>query len=110
MIRSDRGKRPGDASRPSLEGQPRRQTSTGTIQIKVAGSPLTQEPGSETDKPQRTGLLGRKPRNKDLATPEAVRAKRTLLIIQQRRAWEKDAGRAMSLQERSAFNRNAGLR
>jgi len=48
-------------------------------------------------------------RNRDQATPEAIRAKKTLLIIQQRRQWEKDNGRAMTQGERAAFNRNAGL-
>lgn len=48
-------------------------------------------------------------RNRDQATPEAVRAKRTLLIIQERRKWEKDNGRAMTQAERAAFNRNSGL-
>lgn len=48
-------------------------------------------------------------RNRDQATPEAVRAKKTLLIIQQRRQWEKENGRAMTQQERATFNRNAGL-
>ena len=48
-------------------------------------------------------------RNRDQATPEAIRAKKTLLIIQERRKWEKDNGRAMTQAERAAFNRNAGL-
>jgi hypothetical protein len=48
-------------------------------------------------------------RNRDAATPEAIRAQRTILIIQQRRKWEKDNGRAMTQSERQTFNRNAGL-